>query len=233
MWGTWCQSRSFAPLTKRAGKKARLSRSSSGNQASSPLLPPAPALGYFRLLDLSWVLWVPAPFRSLLHQGIPPTTTTMTLPWLIRVPDPLQGAYPTSAPLRHPRNRMQTHGFSSPEKGAACPTPEMKRKAGNWPFSWNFSSCYFPGEKKRFWSNLGFFLLQIRTIDQFPEWSYLDSAPFRKALPQRFCHMILFCIHRLPQPSLGYWSLVSSLTDCIFITLPYAPHTHFCLFLWP
>lgn len=89
----------------------------------------------------------------------------MTLPWLIRVPDPLQGAYPTSAPLRHPRNRMQTHGFSSPEKGAACPTPEMKRKAGNWPFSWNFSSCYFPGEKKRFWSNLGFFLLQIRTID--------------------------------------------------------------------
>ena len=69
-------------------------------------------------------------------------------------------------------------------------------------------------------------VLEVRTVDQFPGWNYMDFSPAsHKALPQRLpCGPVVYPL---------LWQLVPGRpghqdADCNFITFPSTPHAHFC-----
>lgn len=69
-------------------------------------------------------------------------------------------------------------------------------------------------------------LLEVRTVDQFPGWNYMDFSPAsHKALPQRLpcgpvvCPLLLRLVSGRP----GHQDAGRN-----FITFPSNPHAHFC-----
>lgn len=55
----------------------------------------------------------------------------------------------TRAYLPAAQGRNACREFPSPETGAVCPALGTEGEGGNWPFSWNFCSHFFPGRKKK------------------------------------------------------------------------------------
>lgn len=236
------QAGALEALSKRAAKKAHMGRSSRSKEGSFSLIPSGPAPHQFRLMGLPWVLWIPDPFASLPHQGIPHhqqqlhweytsgPSQTWTLQWGESGVTPLiQGRnMGTRAYLPAAQGRNASREFPSPETGAVCLALGTERKGGNWPFNWNFCSRFFPGRKKKRNSEAilaSFSPKPGQSAGSQGEVTQTSDPLLLRLFPQRLCHMVLFCMRCLPQPPSGPPSLSGSHPLTVFLSPSPQPHT--------
>lgn len=135
---------------------------------------------------------------------------------------------------QQPQSGRHTRGSSSPKRGTACPAPRNGVGRENRPFSQNFCSRFFPGEKKKSGAILASFSYKSGQLTGSQGEVIWASAPLLRKFFPKDCHMVLFCIRCL----LRLWSGLSRLqvSHVLTVSLPPAPQPHmlvFCLFLHP
>ena len=126
-------------------------------------------------------------------------------------------------------------GSSSSGRANACPAQGMGDGRAKQALQLEFLFMLLSRKKKKFWSNFGFPLLQVRTVDPFPGWSFLDFSPpsYKALLPKTLQYGPVLHPQLASACVQATQSLGLSLADCIFITLPFTPQAYFCLFLRP
>ena len=175
MWNTRCLTRSFGPVTK-AGKNlagAHAPEASRPHSLSFPPSLPQATLGSWVSHGCCGSLVL---LLGLFHIKDSPLGHSSDPLWnqtLQRGESEVSPLCPgeenvgTRRPLPAAQGRNAHKRFPCPETGAVCPALGTEGEGGTGPSAGISVHASFQ-EKKKFWSNFGFPLSQVRTVDWFP-----------------------------------------------------------------